>query len=152
MTTLTISAGTKEFAYLEDDGTFPATLVAFERKGPFDDAKKPGEQYYLLEWAFSIDDAGENSMVWIATGESTGPKSRTYGILSALLAGKQPPVGTQLDIEKHLIGRRALVTVAKDEKGYMKVQSVSALPSSPKAAAKPAAPAVADADPDDLPF
>lgn len=150
MTTLTISAGSKEFAYLEDDGTFPATLVGFERKGPFDDAKNPGQQYHLLEWAFSIDNAGDNSMVWTATGESTGPKSRTYGIISALLAGKQPPVGTQLDIEKHLIGRRALVTVAKDEKGYMKVQSVSALPSAPRAATKP--PAVADANPDDLPF
>ena len=69
--------------------------------------------------------------------------------ISALLAGKQPPVGTQLDIEKHLLGRRALVTVATDEKGYMKVLSVSPLPTKPagKAAAAPAAPAD-----DELPF
>lgn len=150
MTTLTISAGTKEFAYLEDDGTFPATLVSYERKGPFDDAKKPGEQYHLLEWGFSIDDAGDNSMVWTATGESTGPKSRTFGIISALLGGKQPPVGTKLEIEKHLIGRRALVTVRKDERGYMKVDTVSAMPTAPKAATKPV---VVEADTDDaLPF
>jgi hypothetical protein len=151
MTTLTISAGAREYAYLEDDGTFPATLVSFDKRGPFDSKQKPGEQFYLLEWGFSIDDAGDNSMVWATSGEATGPKSKTYGIITALFGGKQPPVGQQLDIEKHLISRRALVTVRRDENGYMKVDAVSALPSAPPK--KNAAPVpVADANPDDLPF
>jgi hypothetical protein len=115
-------------------------LVQARRAVPRRRVAAPREQR-VAQQAFTINDGdpSDNSMVWIATGERTGPQSRTYGIISALLAGKQPPVGTQLDIEKHLIGRRALVTVAKDEKGYMKVVGVSALPSKP-GGAKVAAP------------
>ncbi len=154
MTTLTISAGVRQYAYLDDDGTFPATLVSFERRGPFDSKQNPGEQFHLLEWGFSIDDAGENSMVWGTSGESTGPRSKTFGIITALFGGKQPPIGQQLDIEKHLIGRRALVTVRRDENGYMKVETVTPLPKAMQSASAKAAPAAApvEANPEDLPF
>lgn len=150
MTTITISAGTRQYAYLEDEGTFPATLVTHELRGPFDSKQNPGEQFRLHEWGFSIDDVGDNSMVWATSGESTGARSRTFGIITALFGGKQPPVGQQLDIEKHLIGRRALVTVRRDDNGYMKVDAVTPVPSSPKAKAAPVP--VAEASPDDLPF
>lgn len=159
MTSLTISAGAKQGAYLEDDGAFAATLVTFERRGPFDSKqpKFPGEQFHLFEWGFAIEDAPEDAcMVWATSGESTGPKSKTFGYISALFGGKQPPVGTTLDIEKQLIGRMALVTVRKDEQGYMKVDAVTPLPkalqksTAPKAA-KPA-PVVDDEGSDDAPF
>lgn len=149
MDTLTISAGSREFAYLEDDGTFPATLVSVERKGPFPDREDPNKEYHLLEWGFSIDEAGENSMVWGTTSESTGPKSKAFGWITALL-GKAPPVGFKLSIKEHLLNRRALVSVAKDDKGWMKLVSVTAMPKSPARAAAPVA--VAAANPDDLPF
>ena len=157
MSTLIISAGSKPGAYLEEDGGFAATLVTFERRGPFDakQPKFPGEQFYMLEWGFAIEGAPEDAcMVWASSGESTGPKSKTFGYISALFGGKQPPVGTQLDIEKQLIGRMALVNVRKDENGYVKVDSVVPLPKAmQKGAAPKAAPVVIPEDTDDsIPF
>lgn len=155
MATLTISAGAKQGAYLDDDGAFAATLVTFERRGPFESKQKPGEQFYLLEWGFALEDEPpESCMVWATSGESTGPKSKTFGIISALFGGKQPPVGTTLDIEKQLIGRAALVTVRKDEQGYTKVDAVTPLPKAlQKAAAPKKVEPVAEATGDeDLPF
>jgi hypothetical protein len=48
-----------------------------------------------------------------------------FGILTSLFGGKQPPVGTKLDIKTQLIGRAALVTVRTDEKGYKRVEAVT---------------------------
>lgn len=167
--TITIAAGSKEGAYRGEVGVLPGTLVTHTLEGPFESKQKPGEQFKLHEWGFAIHGAPEGAeMVWVKSGESTGPKSKTYGIISALLAGRQIPNGTTLDINKHLIGRMALVTVEENDKGYLDGTTVTAMPaallaqlapagaaSDARTAAKapnPAAPAVADANPDDLPF
>lgn len=172
--TLTITAGSKEGAYLGQDGTFQATLVSITDKGqrtdaapnglksegapPFpnrDDPTKPG--YYLKEWAFAIEGANTDAcIVWATSSMGTSPRSKAYGYIVALLEGRQPPVGTTFDINKHLVGREALVTVHRDTDGFMKVDAVTALPTRPVAAAAPRpvaqpAPASRAAD-DDLPF
>lgn len=160
--TIVISAGGKPGSYRGDEGVYSATLVTHEMVGPFDAKNpKPGEAltYKLHEWGFALDGApAEESMVWWTSGESTGPKSRTFGILTALLGGRQIPVGTKLDINTHLIGRMALVDVRKNDRGYLDVVGITPLPkamqkaepvaAAPRAAAVP----VADADPDALPF
>lgn len=164
MSTITISAGTKEGAYLEDDGGFAATLVGFERRGPYP-AKQPkyeGEEFYMNDWVFAIEGAPQEAcLVWHSTGESTGPKSKTFAVITALFGGNKPPVGFKVDIETQLIGRMALVNVRKNAEGYMDVESVVPLPKAMQKAA-PAAPpkasparaAVADAESGDesLPF
>ena len=153
MDTITISAGAKTDAYMGDDGAFPATLVSIERKGPFDSKQEPGETYFLLEWGWAIEDEPpETCMVWGSSSESTGPKSKMYGILTALFGGKQPPVGTKLNIKTDLIGRMALVTVRTDDKGYKRADAVTPLPKAMQKGAAPKAAPVAQANPDNLPF
>lgn len=153
MTTITISAGGKQGAFRGDPGVYTATLLTHELVGPFD-AKQPkfeGETYRLHEWGFVIDGAPEGEeMVWWTSGESTGQKSRTFAIITALFGGNQPPVGTQLDIEQHLIGRQALVDVRRNDRGYLDVEGIMPLP---KAAAKSAAgKAAAPVQDGNLPF
>lgn len=151
MAVITISEGGKEGAFRGDPGVYTATLVSHETVGPFDAKvpKFPGEQYHLFEWGFSIDDAPEGAeMVWMTSGTSTGPKSKTFGIVTALAGGREPAAGTAIDTDR-LMGRQALVDVRRNDKGYLDVVGIMPLPSKGKAAAKPA---VADANPDDLPF
>lgn len=152
MATITIGAGSKEGAYLGRDGTFPATLVSVTERGqgglrsegappfpsrPDEKTGRVGQPYYLREWAFAIEGAPPDScMVWVASSAgSNGPKSKTFGIITALV-GRQPPAGAQIDIERHLVGRMALLTVARNPDGFMDVLTVGAMPSS--AAAAPA--------------
>lgn len=151
MSTITITAGSKAGAYRGEAGVFAATLVTHTLEGPFDSKRNPGEQFKLHEWGFAIEDAPEDAnMVWITSGESTGPKSKTFGILTALFGGKAPPVGLTLDIETQLVGREALVDVRENDRGYLDCTSVTPLP---KKMAKPAPAAAAAVDVDEsLPF
>jgi hypothetical protein len=141
--TIVISAGAKEGAFMPDEpGSYPATLVSVERRGPFDDDKKPGETYYMLEWGFAIEGQPDDAcMVWYSTSEMTGPKSKMYGLISALYGGREAPVGTKLDVKTQLIGREVLVGVGRNPKGYMTVTQV--LPKMAARSAPPVAPAPA---------
>ena len=58
---------------------------------------------------------------------STGPKSRTFEILTALLGPDAVASGAKFD-EKDLVGKRAIVTIALNDKGYPKVSAVTAVP------------------------
>jgi hypothetical protein len=153
MTTITIEQGSKQGSYRGEDGTYTATLTSVEVRGPFDSKqpKFPGEQFSLYEWAFAIEGAPEDScMVWASSSTRVSPKSKAFGYITALLGGKQPPVGTELDIEKHLVGREALVTVFNDPAtGFTDVTQVTAIPK--VATAKAAAPKAPPTD-SDLPF
>lgn len=127
---ITITRGGKPNGYRGDPGVFAATLVAGTRNGPFKskDPKKPGEVFYMLEWTFEIHGQPEdNALVWYSTTESTGPRSALYGLIFAL-TGKQPPVGAQLDPNRHLIGRMCLVDVRENERGYIDVHDVTPMP------------------------
>jgi hypothetical protein len=153
MTTIEITAGGKEGAFRGEEGVYPAVLATHTIEGPFKSKDKPEETFKLHEWGFAIDDdnvAEDERMVWITSGESTGPKSKTFGILSALAGGKPLAVGTKIDIETHLIGRSVLVDVRRNDRGYLDCVGVTPMP---KAMQKPAAPKAAPAaDPDELPF
>lgn len=152
---ITISAGGKEGAFNGEPGVYTATLLTHSVEGPFDAKNpKPGESptYKLHEWGFVIDGAPEGAeMIWWASGESTGPKSRTFGIITALFGGTQPPVGTKLDPKQHLIGRQALLDIRRNDRGYLDVAGIMPLPkaAAPRAAAAPTPVAAA---PDGLPF
>jgi hypothetical protein len=150
-----ITAGGKEGAFRGDEGVYPAVLSTHALIGPFKskDPERPNETYMLHEWGFAIDDdslAEDERMVWITSGQSTGAKSRTFGILTALAGGKPLAVGTKIDIETHLVGRSVLVDVRRNDRGYLDCVGVTPLPKAmQKGAAPKAAPA---ADPDELPF
>ena len=154
MTDITISAGTREYAYTGEDGVFAGTLASHTIEGPFESKQKPGETYSVHEWGFSLDDVeGEGTMVWVTSGLATGPKSKTFAIITALLGGQQPPVGKTLNVEKHLFGRRALLDVRTNDKGYKAVENVTPLPKSmQRGAPAPAGRAPAQDADTDLPF
>lgn len=156
MTDITISAGGKPGAFRGEQGVYPAVLTTHTLEGPFQSKQNPGEEFKLHEWGFAIDDddlPDDEKMVWCTSGESTGPKSKTFGIITALMGGKQPPVGTKLNIEQHLVGRSALVDVRENDRGYLDVVAVTPLPKSmQKGGAKPAPAAVEKSQDDDLPF
>lgn len=160
MSTITIGTGGKAGSFRGDEGTYAATLVTHSIEGPFPakQPKTPGETFYLHEWGFAIDSEPDDAcMVWITSGayDNPGPKSKTFGILTALFGGKAPPAGLTLDIETQLIGRMALVDVRTNDRGYLDCVGVTPLPKAMQKGATKAAPVVADADTDPdsgLPF
>jgi len=139
MTSITFTAGGKPGAYRGEEGSFAATLITHSIEGPFTSKQDPTETFKLHEWGFDIEGAAEGeSMVWITSGvENTGPKSKTYGITSALIGGKPIPTGTTLDIETHLIGRQALVSVQQNDRGYLDCVGVTVLPKAMQKGALP---------------
>lgn len=156
MTTITISAGGKEGAFRGDPGVYTATLLTHAVVGPFPskDPKTPGETFKLHEWGFVIDGAPEGEeMVWWTSGESTGPKSRTFAIITALFGGEAPPIGFDVDIEKHLIGRQALLDVRRNDRGYLDATGIMPVPkAAAKAAARAPQPVAAGTQDAGLPF
>lgn len=146
MATITVEQGSKVGAWRGEDGSYPATLTSVEKRGPFPSKQEPGETFELYEWAFAIEGAPDDAcMVWASSSTKISPKSKAYGYLVALFGGKQPPVGTTLDIETQLVGRAALVTVYNDpSSGFTEVTQVTPMPKAP--AAKPLRQQVATSD------
>ena len=62
-----------------------------------------------------------------ANTRSTGPKSRQYGIIAALV-GRTPTVGAEVDIERHLVGRQCLVSIETNDNDYPYIKTFMALP------------------------
>jgi hypothetical protein len=138
MSLITIQAGARTGAFLGPDGTYPATLVAID--GPKTITPKGAAPFDLYEWTFAVDGAPDDAcLVWTSTSTKSGPKSRMYGFLTALL-GRPPAIGQGFDAED-LRGRMAHLALRRDENGFTKVDSLSALPvrmPSPVAAPVPA--------------
>jgi len=138
VTELTVTAGAKEGQFF-GEGVFPGTLVGIADKGkgglksegfpPFE-SKEPGRpDYYIREWCFAIEGAPpEECYVWATSSLNLSPRGKGYGYLVALCDGKAPPVDTTFNVERHLIGRRALLTCSRDVQGYCNVDQVTAMP------------------------
>jgi hypothetical protein len=133
---ITINPGRREGAFSGADGAYAATLVAIE--GPRSATNsRTGEAFEAMDWTFAIEGApDEASLVWASTSVASGPRSRMYGYLTALLGGRPPAVGQSFEAQD-LVGRMALVTVRRDEDGWLKVENVSAMPQQPQPAAVP---------------
>jgi hypothetical protein len=129
----------------------PRTI--FPQSGP-----NAGKEVQLRDWTFALEDGSEVSC---SASTASGPKSKTYAWLTALLGGTPPAVGTSYP-KSQLIGREALATIVIDEGGWAKITNLSARPkaraAAPVAATSPTAapaqpvPAQPVADTDQLPF
>lgn len=146
---ITISAGAAQSNVAA--GTYEATLVdiseprtIFPKTGP-----NAGSEVQLRDWTFALEDGME---VTGSASVASGPKSKTYAWLTALLGGTPPTVG-QAYPKSQLLGREALVTITIDEGGWPKIANISARPKARAAAGAPARQPVpvATASPD-LPF
>jgi hypothetical protein len=136
MSFITVRSGSKAGAFTGEDGAYAATLVEIE--GPRTVTPKDGrEPFELIEWTFAVEGAPDDAcLVWTSTSTASGPKSRMYGFLTALLGGRAPAVGQGFEAQD-LIGRGAMITIRRDEDGWTKVDNVSALPRQPQAAPTP---------------
>lgn len=121
------------------DGVYPVILTAISEpktvqvtRGP-----KAGSEMDLLDWTFAID-GGEHEGIEISTSTSmaSGPKSKMFGYLTALLGGRPPVVGQAFE-KTDLIGRLALATIRRDEGGWPRIENLSAVPAAMRT--KPAA-------------
>lgn len=147
---ITISSGAPQVDI--EPGTYEVTLTdisdprtIFPQTGP-----NAGKEVNLRDWTFALEDGTE-----IRAGASTasGPKSKTYAWLTALLGGTPPAVG-QVYPKSQLIGRMAHATIANDEGGWPKITNLSALPKARTAPAKaaPRPAPVATVAADEMPF
>lgn len=144
MPLITVTQGAREGAFKGEDGVHAATLVAIE--GPRSGVnKQTGEAYEAMDWVFAVDDAPDDaSLVWASTSVASGPRSKMFGFLTALLGGKAPAVGQGFEAAD-LVGRQALLTIRRDEEGWTRVENVGALPRQMQAAPTAPAPAPAPA-------
>jgi hypothetical protein len=107
---------------------------------------------------FALEDGSE---VTGSASTASGPKSKTFAWLTALLGGTPPAVGQSYP-KSQLLGREALATIAIDEGGWAKIANLSARPKAraaapvadvPQPVAAPAHPVAAQpVATDDLPF
>lgn len=116
-----------------DDGVYPVQLTAISdpktvtaQRGP-----KAGQDIDLIDWKFTIDDpsnpAVDGKELEASTSTASGPKSKMYAYLTALLGGRAPGVGQTFE-KGDLIGRLALATVRRDENGWPRIENLGAMP------------------------
>lgn len=99
----------------------PKTVTA--QRGP-----KAGQDIDLIDWTFAIESGpGEGTELRESTSTASGPKSKMFAWLTALLGGKPPQIGQGFE-KSDLVGRLALATIAKDESGWPRISQLSAMP------------------------
>lgn len=153
--TMTIGGG-----YTVEPGTYEATLIALE-DFQYDDGE--GNKT-LRRWTFGleseVDPEGKPITIDGVSSTATGPKSKAFGWLAALLG--RPPVTGETFTPSMLVGRGCMVTVELNAEGYSKVAAVVPQPRRGRVAAAPTAveetaefagaPVTPAAEPAELPF
>jgi hypothetical protein len=148
---ITVTAGAQQVDI--KPGVYPVTLTDISEPRTIfpQTGVNAGKEVVLRDWTFSLEDGTE---IRGSASIASGPKSKTFAWLTALLGGTPPAVGTSYPREQ-LVGREALATVVIDDGGWAKIQNLSALPKGPVRAAKAqpvATVPVAAAAAGDLPF
>lgn len=141
---ITISAGAPQV----DPGVYLATLTSISEPREVTAQRGPnaGQTVNLRDWEFALEDG---TPVRGSTSTASGPKSKMYSWITALMGGVPPTVNSVISFSQ-LIGREVHITVEQDVEGWARIANVSA---KPKSLAKPIAqPVAAAAATDDLPF
>lgn len=160
--TITITAGRErdgnENDFAGPDGTYSVILVRVTDPVTAPSTMGKSETWTYRDWTFAID-GGEfdGQVIDVRASCKAGPSSKQVRMITALF-GKVPPVGTQIDIQKHLVGRGCLAAIQTNDAGYPYVDSFMSAPSgggraaAPKPEPAPAAAAPAEGDDSGLPF
>ena len=155
---ITVTAGAPQTDL--EPGVYQVTLIdisepreIFPQTGP-----NAGRKVVLRDWTFVLEDGTE---IREGATVASGPKSKMFAWLTALLGGTPPAIG-QTYPRDQLYGRIALATITLNEGGWPKISNLSALPKARPAptpvAAAPAArrpapaPVAVAAGDDSLPF
>lgn len=137
MGTITVTQGGPDI----EPGTYSVVLKAIDgpkvitaKNGP-----NAGESSTIFDWTFEITDGGaEGEEVRQATSTNSGPRSKMYSWLTALLGGKPPAIGQTFEFGD-LIGHEAIATISKTESGWPKIDQLSAVPQRLRQPRRPAA-------------
>ena len=137
MPLLTVGTGAPDVT----PGTYPMTLTKIEPKIIVPQAgKNAGEEVEVFEWTFAIDEGDfENTEIPVLSSKNSGPKSKMFSFLTALLGGKAPVSGTSFEAEQ-LVGRRVLGQVTQDESGWPRISALLAMPTTTRRPAQPPTP------------
>ena len=95
------------------------TRTIFPQTGP-----NAGKEVTLRDWTFALEDGTE---IRGSASTASGPKSKTFAWLTALLGGTPPQVGQSYP-RSQLVGREALATISVDDGGWPKITQLSARP------------------------
>ena len=140
-------------------GTWLAELVGIAPKRMVTQYSKNGEEQDFLEWTWLVHGREGDAEVTSLTTTATGPKSRIFEYLVALLGADKVKVDAGFE-ESDLVGKQVMVQIVLTDDGFSKIDKImgapqgGAQPVAATAAPVPAAPVV-DAGPakdDDLPF
>lgn len=119
---ITITAGAPQLDI--DPGVYEVTLTEiselrtiFPQTGP-----NAGKEVTLRDWTFALEDGTE---IRGSASTASGPKSKTFAWLTALLGGTPPTIGKKYP-KSQLVGREALATISVDEGGWPKITQLSA--------------------------
>ena len=122
---------------------------------------KNGEEQDFLEWTWLVHANDKDVEVNSLTTLATGPKSRIFEYLVAMLGADKVQIDAGFE-ESDLVGKTVMVQIITTDEGFAKIDKIMGAPKQPKAAQAPvaataapvpAAPAAAPADDtDDLPF
>lgn len=139
---ITISAG-QPVTDIEP-GVYEVVLTDLEGPRPIYPQTGPnaGKEVLVYDWTFALDHESD-ATIQGTTSTASGPKSKLFAWLTALLGGKPPLVGTTFTRDL-LVGRSAVATISVNEGGWPRIDNLSALPAR-RAAPQPAAPAPAPA-------
>lgn len=144
--TISFKAGRRERQddyqdFTGDDGMYLMTLVSvsepYEAPSSF---HKSGKQTFR-DWIFAVSDGGphDGQVLDMRTTVSTSDKSRQYEVVTALI-GRNPTLNTDIDIDRHLVGRSVQAHIQTNDNDYPFIKTLV-----PVLQAPPAAPAAAPA-------
>jgi hypothetical protein len=114
------------------DGAYPVQLsdirgpkTVTAQRGP-----NAGSDIDLLDWVFHVAAPGtphDGEEIVGSTSTASGPRSKLYAWLTALMNGVAPAPGTRFEKDQ-LIGRLAVATIQKDQDGWPRLTNLSAMP------------------------
>jgi hypothetical protein len=130
MPLFTVNSGAPDI----DDGVYPVVLTKIDGPKSIYPQSGPnaGEEVKIFEWTFSIVAPGtkeDGAELTASSSMSSGPRSKMYAWLTALLNGKAPQIGASFEA-KDLVGKSALATIRKDDSGWPKIDNLGAMPAS----------------------
>lgn len=99
-----------------EDGTYPGTLQSVTTE-PSKTASIPGD---VRRWTWLVEHAGKIEPLEVLSSTGTGPKTKAYAWLTALI-GRAPKAG---EVIEDPIGTRALLQIVHNEKGYPTIAAV----------------------------
>lgn len=115
------------------DGSYPLILHALSdpRTVSAQRGVNAGKDIDLIDWQWAIDKPGhplDGRTITSSTSTASGPKSKMFAYLTALLGGVAPAPETRFE-KTDLVGRRVLGSIIHDEEGWNRLANVIAMPS-----------------------